>query len=287
MYVVAPGRAFRTDEAPPTPVFSQVEGLAVDEGITMADLKGTLDHFASAMFGAGVTTRLRPSCFPFTEPSAEVDLLCFVCRGASVGNPEAPCRTCDSEGWIEWGGCGMVNPRVLVACGVDPDRYRGFAFGMGLERTLMFQHGITDMRDMVEVMSASRSRWARRPDAGPLSWLRDYVDLPVDEDARHVAERLVHAGLEVEQVEARGYESLGRSSSDRSSTSPRRPTATGARSGGVGSRSARPTGTCAASSAVLAASPSATSSSWPSPAPSFRAGSRSRLAGRTAMSPTA
>ena len=146
------GRTFHTDELgqPPTPVFSQVEGLAVDEGITMADLKGTLDHFASAMFGEGVTTRLRPSYFPFTEPSAEVDLLCFVCRGSSVGNPDAPCRTCDSEGWIEWGGCGMVNPAVLVACGVDPVRYRGFAFGMGLERTLMFQHGITDMRDMVE-----------------------------------------------------------------------------------------------------------------------------------------
>ena len=157
VYVVAPGRTFRTDEldATHTPVFSQVEGLAVDTGITMADLKGTLDHFAAAMFGAGLTTRLRPSYFPFTEPSAEVDLLCFVCRGTSVGNPDAPCRTgacrtCRSEGWIEWGGCGMVNPRVLVACGVDPERYRGFAFGMGLERTLMFQHGITDMRDMVE-----------------------------------------------------------------------------------------------------------------------------------------
>jgi phenylalanyl-tRNA synthetase alpha chain len=152
VYVVAPGRTFRTDEldATHTPVFSQVEGLAVDEGITMADLKGTLDHFASAIFGEGITTRLRPSYFPFTEPSAEMDFLCFVCRGASVGNPDAPCRTCGSEGWIEWGGCGMVNPRVLVACGVDPDQYRGFAFGMGLERTLMFQHGITDMRDMIE-----------------------------------------------------------------------------------------------------------------------------------------
>jgi phenylalanyl-tRNA synthetase alpha chain len=152
VYVVAPGRTFRTDEldATHTPVFSQIEGLAVDEGITMADLKGTLDHFASAIFGEGITTRLRPSYFPFTEPSAEMDFLCFVCRGSSVGNPDAPCRTCGSEGWIEWGGCGMVNPRVLVACGVDPDRYRGFAFGMGLERTLMFQHGITDMRDMVE-----------------------------------------------------------------------------------------------------------------------------------------
>jgi phenylalanyl-tRNA synthetase alpha chain len=152
IYVICPGRTFRTDEldATHTPVFSQVEGLVVDEGITMAHLKGTLDHFASAMFGDGITTRLRPSYFPFTEPSAEMDLQCFVCRGASVGNPQAPCRTCSSEGWIEWGGCGMVSPRVLVACGIDPDRYTGFAFGMGLERTLMFRHGIEDMRDLVE-----------------------------------------------------------------------------------------------------------------------------------------
>lgn len=152
VYVICPGRTYRTDEldATHTPVFSQVEGLVIDEGITMADLKGTLDHFAAAMFGEGLVTRLRPSYFPFTEPSAEVDLQCFVCRGASVGNADAPCRTCSSEGWIEWGGCGMVNPRVLVACGVDTDRYTGFAFGMGLERTLMFRHGITDMRDLIE-----------------------------------------------------------------------------------------------------------------------------------------
>jgi phenylalanyl-tRNA synthetase alpha chain len=152
IYVICPGRTFRTDEldATHTPVFSQVEGLVVDRGITMAHLKGTLDHFASSMFGDGIGTRLRPSYFPFTEPSAELDLRCFVCRGASVGNPDRPCRTCSSEGWIEWGGCGMVNPRVLVACGIDPDEYSGFAFGMGIERTLMFRHGVEDMRDMVE-----------------------------------------------------------------------------------------------------------------------------------------
>jgi phenylalanyl-tRNA synthetase alpha chain len=152
VYVIAPGRVFRTDEldATHTPVFHQIEGLAVDRGITMADLRGTLDHFAAAMFGEGIRTRMRPSYFPFTEPSAEVDLQCFVCRGASVGNPDRPCRTCGSEGWIEWGGCGMVNPRVLVAAGVDPDEYRGFAFGMGVERTLMFRNGVSDMRDMVE-----------------------------------------------------------------------------------------------------------------------------------------
>ncbi|MFC5382198.1 phenylalanine--tRNA ligase subunit alpha [Aquipuribacter nitratireducens] len=151
VYVVVPGRTFRTDEldATHTPVFHQVEGLAVDEGLTMADLKGTLTHFAQAMFGDAVTTRLRPSYFPFTEPSAEVDLRCFVCA-ARTGSVDPACRTCGGTGWIEWGGCGMVNPRVLTACGVDPDRYSGFAFGMGIERTLMFRDGVADMRDMVE-----------------------------------------------------------------------------------------------------------------------------------------
>jgi phenylalanyl-tRNA synthetase alpha chain len=150
IYVVCPGRVFRTDEfdATHSPVFHQVEGLVVDAGITMAHLKGTLDHFAEAMFGEGITTRFRPSYFPFTEPSAEVDLICFVCRGQE---PDVQtCRTCKGEGWIEWGGCGVVNPRVLVACGVDPDRYTGFAFGMGIDRTLMFRHGAEDMRDMFE-----------------------------------------------------------------------------------------------------------------------------------------
>jgi phenylalanyl-tRNA synthetase alpha chain len=152
IYIVCPGKVFRTDEldATHTPVFHQIEGLAVDEGITMAHLKGTLDHMAQAMFGAGVVTRLRPSYFPFTEPSAEMDLRCFVCHGESVGNPDRPCRTCGSEGWIEWGGCGMVNPRVLRTCGIDPDRYAGFAFGMGIERTMMFRNNAADMRDMIE-----------------------------------------------------------------------------------------------------------------------------------------
>jgi phenylalanyl-tRNA synthetase alpha chain len=152
IYLIAPGRTYRTDELDAThsPVFGQVEGLVVDRGITMAHLKGTLDHFASEMFGADLVTRLRPSYFPFTEPSAEVDVLCFACHGRSVDNPDEPCRTCGSEGWIEWGGCGMVNPRVFVACGVDPDVYTGFAFGMGIERTLMFRNDVRDMRDMVE-----------------------------------------------------------------------------------------------------------------------------------------
>ncbi|MEZ5095379.1 MAG: phenylalanine--tRNA ligase subunit alpha [Nocardioides sp.] len=150
IYVVCPGRVFRTDEydATHSPMFHQVEGLVVDEGITMAHLKGSLDHFATAMFGEGIDTRFRPSYFPFTEPSAEVDLRCFVCRGAE--QTVESCRTCKGEGWIEWGGCGVVNPRVLTACGIDTDRYTGFAFGMGIDRTLMFRHGVTDLRDFFE-----------------------------------------------------------------------------------------------------------------------------------------
>ena len=133
IYVICPGRTYRADEldATHTPVFNQVEGLVIDKGITMAHLKGTLDFFAAKMFGPDVTTRIRPSFFPFTEPSAEVD---FFYRGR----------------WVEWGGCGMVNPKVLQACGVDTDEYSGFAFGMGLERTLMVRHGIADMHDIVE-----------------------------------------------------------------------------------------------------------------------------------------
>jgi len=151
VYVCAPGKTFRTDELDAThsPVFHQVEGLAVDEGLTMAHLRGTLDHFARAMFGPDAVTRWRPSFFPFTEPSAEFDLRCFLCC-TPTGGPDPACRTCKGTGWIEWGGCGMVNPNVLLACGVDPERYTGFAFGMGLERTLMFRHGVEDMRDMVE-----------------------------------------------------------------------------------------------------------------------------------------
>ncbi|WP_316669544.1 phenylalanine--tRNA ligase subunit alpha [uncultured Propionibacterium sp.] len=151
VYVVSPGKVFRADEYDAThlPVFHQLEGLAVDRGITMGDLKGTLDHLARATFG-DIRTRLRPHYFPFTEPSAEVDLECFVCHGASVGDPEHPCRTCRSEGWIEWGGCGVVNPRVLTAAGVDTSIYSGFAFGMGVDRTVMFRNNAPDLRDFVE-----------------------------------------------------------------------------------------------------------------------------------------
>lgn len=138
VYLVGPGRTFRTDALDPThtPVFHQVEGIAVDKGITMAHLRGTLDAFVRALFGESSRIRFRPHYFPFTEPSAEVDVWFEEKKGGA--------------GWVEWGGCGMVNPQVLRSCGVDPDIYSGFAFGMGIERTLMFRNGIADMRDMVE-----------------------------------------------------------------------------------------------------------------------------------------
>ncbi|MFJ2355583.1 phenylalanine--tRNA ligase subunit alpha [Frigoribacterium sp. NPDC087798] len=138
VYNVALGRVFRTDEldATHTPVFTQLEGIAVDEGLTMAHLRGTLEHLARSMFGAEAQIRLRPNYFPFTEPSAEMD----------VWQPNAK----GGARWVEWGGCGMVNPNVLRAAGIDPERYQGFAFGMGIERTLQFRNDLNDMRDMVE-----------------------------------------------------------------------------------------------------------------------------------------
>jgi len=147
IYVLCPGKVFRTDEldATHTPVFHQFEGLVVDEGITMAHLKGSLDAFVSRLFGQGTVTRLRPSYFPFTEPSAEIDCRCWICEGQ-----DPKCRTCGGTGWIEMGGCGMVNRRVLTASGIDPDRYTGFAFGLGIERSLMLRHGVGDMHDIVE-----------------------------------------------------------------------------------------------------------------------------------------
>ncbi len=152
LYVVSPGKCYRADtlDATHSPVFHQIEGLAVDEGLTMADLRGAITAFVDAMFGEGLRTRLRPDYFPFTEPSADVSMECHVCRGASIRPGGDPCRVCRSQGWIEIAGCGMVNPRVLVACGIDPDRYSGFAFGLGIERTLMIRHGVTDIRDAVE-----------------------------------------------------------------------------------------------------------------------------------------
>ncbi|MDR0950047.1 MAG: phenylalanine--tRNA ligase subunit alpha [Candidatus Ancillula sp.] len=138
LYIACPGKVFRTDEldSTHTPVFHQCEGLAIDKGLTMANLKGTLDAFFKAMFGDSAKARLRPSYFPFTEPSAEMDVWFEHKKGGA--------------GWIELGGCGMVHPNVLRSCGIDPEVYSGFAFGMGLERTLMLRHDIQDMHDIVE-----------------------------------------------------------------------------------------------------------------------------------------
>lgn len=143
--VVCPGRVYRADEVDAThsPVFHQIEGLVIDEHITMADLRGTLDAFAKRLYGEDIATRFRPSFFPFTEPSAEVDLTCFNCRGKG-------CRVCKGTGWIEVLGSGMVNPKVLEMCGIDSTKYSGFAFGIGLERITMLRYGIPDMRLMYE-----------------------------------------------------------------------------------------------------------------------------------------
>jgi phenylalanyl-tRNA synthetase alpha chain len=138
VYVAAVGRVFRTDEldATHTPVFHQIEGIAIDRGLTMAHLRGTLEHMARSLFGEGAQIRLRPNYFPFTEPSAEMD----------VWQPNAK----GGARWVEWGGCGMVNRNVLRSAGIDPEEYQGFAFGMGIERTLQFRNDMNDMRDMVE-----------------------------------------------------------------------------------------------------------------------------------------
>lgn len=143
--IVCPGRVFRADEMDAThsPVFHQIEGLVIDKDVTMGDLKGTLDAFAKRLYGPDIEVRFRPSFFPFTEPSAEVDLTCFNCHGKG-------CRVCKGTGWIEVLGCGMVNPKVLSMCGIDPDVYSGFAFGIGLERITMLRYGIQDLRLLYE-----------------------------------------------------------------------------------------------------------------------------------------
>lgn len=143
--VIAPGRCFRCDtpDATHSPMFHQVEGLVVDEGITMADLKGTLDSFAKQMFGSNAKTKFRPHHFPFTEPSAEMDVSCFKCEGSG-------CRVCKGSGWIEILGCGMVHPNVLKVGGLDTEKYTGFAFGMGVERIAMLRYGVDDIRMFYE-----------------------------------------------------------------------------------------------------------------------------------------
>ena len=143
--VICPGRVFRADEVDAThsPVFHQIEGLVIDKDVNMGDLKGTLDALFKRLYGDDIETRFRPSFFPFTEPSAEVDLTCISCRGKG-------CRMCKGTGWIEVLGCGMVNPKVLTMCGIDPNEYTGFAFGIGLERITMLRYGIKDMRLLYE-----------------------------------------------------------------------------------------------------------------------------------------
>lgn len=143
--MIAPGRVFRSDEVDAThsPSFHQIEGLVVDKNITFADLKGTLEEFARQLFGPETKTKFRPHHFPFTEPSAEVDVSCFKCKGSG-------CRFCKGSGWIEILGCGMVHPHVLEMCGVDPEKYTGFAFGVGLERIALLKYEIDDMRLLYE-----------------------------------------------------------------------------------------------------------------------------------------
>ena len=143
--IICPGKVYRSDnmDATHSPIFHQLEGLVVDKGVTMGDLKGTLEVYAKAMFGPETKIRLRPHHFPFTEPSAEVDVSCWSCGGEG-------CRVCKGEGWIEVLGCGMVHPDVLARCGIDPKVYSGFAFGIGIERTAMARFGVTDLRQFFE-----------------------------------------------------------------------------------------------------------------------------------------
>lgn len=143
--IICPGKVYRSDnmDATHSPIFHQLEGLVVDKGVTMGDLKGTLEVYAKAMFGPETKIRLRPHHFPFTEPSAEVDVSCWSCGGEG-------CRVCKGEGWVEVLGCGMVHPDVLERCGIDPKVYSGFAFGIGIERTAMARFGVTDMRQFFE-----------------------------------------------------------------------------------------------------------------------------------------
>jgi len=145
--IICPGRVYRFDEVDAThsPVFHQCEGLVVDRGITMAHLRGTIDIFARRLYGKKVKTRFRPSFFPFTEPSAEVDVSCYLC-----GGDDKSCRVCKGSGWIEILGCGMVNPNVLKMCGIDPDVYSGFAFGMGIDRITTSRYTISDLRTLFE-----------------------------------------------------------------------------------------------------------------------------------------
>jgi phenylalanyl-tRNA synthetase alpha chain len=144
IYSVMPGRCYRRDtvDASHLPNFHQIEGLVIDRGITFGDLAGTLDAFTKAFYGGDISTRLRPSYFPFTEPSAELDITCVFCKGTG-------CKTCGKTGWLELGGCGMVHPNVLSNCGIDPEVWSGFAFGFGIERMTLMRHGVDDIRELI------------------------------------------------------------------------------------------------------------------------------------------
>jgi phenylalanyl-tRNA synthetase alpha chain len=150
--IIAPGRVYRRDnlDATHSPNFTQVEGLVVDEGVALSDLKGTLYAFAREMFGPQTRVSFRPSFFPYTEPSAEMDVSCFVCGGSGRLGDGSRCGVCKATGWLELLGSGMVHPAVLEAVGYDAERYTGFAFGMGIERTAMLRHGVPDIRYFYE-----------------------------------------------------------------------------------------------------------------------------------------
>jgi phenylalanyl-tRNA synthetase alpha chain len=145
IYSVMPGRVYRKDtpDARHNATFNQIEGLVIDQGITFGDMAGTVDTFTKALFGPDISARLRPAYFPFTEPSAEFEVTCAICRGAG-------CRTCSQTGWIELGGCGMVHPNVLSMCGIDPEEWSGFAFGFGIDRIAQIRHEIADMRILLD-----------------------------------------------------------------------------------------------------------------------------------------
>jgi phenylalanyl-tRNA synthetase alpha chain len=144
IYSIMPGRCFRRDttDASHLPNFHQIEGLVIDRGITFGDLAGTLDAFTRAFYGGDISTRLRPSYFPFTEPSAELDITCVFCKGTG-------CKTCGKTGWLELGGCGMVHPNVLTNVGIDSEEWSGFAFGFGIERMSLMRHGVDDIRELI------------------------------------------------------------------------------------------------------------------------------------------
>ena len=195
-----PGRCFRYEaiDASHGSEFFQVEGLMVDEGTTMGDLKGLLDQFAKAMYGADKKTRFRPGYYPFTEPSVAFDVECLVCGGSG-------CPACGRTGWMTILGAGMVHPVVLQYGGLDPERYQGFAFGMGPERIKMLKHGITDLRLFLDERPALPRAV---PMKVPLSWLREYVDVDLTPEA--LAERLTLLGMEV-----KGDRPLGRGLAER------------------------------------------------------------------------